>query len=130
MTETLPSTEYRSTRLVVVAWYFQITGILGLVAVGGTLAAGALGHQATRHALTEHPFGLALSAIQVASWLLAGRTLWNRKLSGAVMALANFIPPVASALLGLPLGIQSLVVSAIGLVATISILPELRRSSA
>lgn len=121
----LPSTEYRSNRLVAVTRYFQVTGVLGLVAMGGALAAGALGNDVMRATLSTNPWGLVIGAIQCVSNLLIGEAVWRHKRSGAIMALITFGAPLVLSAFGQPAPIMPLAVSAIGLIAIVTIWPEL-----
>jgi hypothetical protein len=122
---TLPITVYRSNRLVAVTRYFQLTGVLGVVMLGGALAAGALGNEVVRAALSRNPWGPAIGAIHCVSSFLVGEAIWRHKRNGAVMALIAFAAPLAARAVGQPVSTTSLAVSAIGLIAVISIWREL-----
>ena len=126
---TLPSTEYRSNRLVAVTRYFQVTGTLGLVMLGGALIAGALGNDVVRTTLSHSPWGPVIGALQCVSNLLIGEAVWRHKRSGAIMALITFVAPLVMKALGQPVPTMSLAVSAIGLVAIVTIWRELPRGN-
>lgn len=127
---TLPSTKYRSNRLVAVTRYFQLTGVLGLVMLGGALAAGALGNDIVRTTLSSHPWGPVIGAIQCVSNLLIGEAVWRHKRSGAIMAIITFVAPLVARAFGQPVSTMSLALSAIGLIAITTIWRELPRGNA
>ncbi|MEQ1689772.1 MAG: hypothetical protein ABMA00_00695 [Gemmatimonas sp.] len=125
----LPSTEYRSNRLVVVTRYFQVTGVLGLVLWGGFLAAGALGNEVVRATLSRNPWGPVIGVIQCVSNLLIGEAVWRRKRGGAIMALITFVAPYVLSAFGQRAPMTPLVVTAIGVIAIVTIWPELSRGN-